>query len=253
MYKVITREHVTENLNLVWNLPTEEEYWEALRKPEFFSFQEEADYEAFFIVDIEDDEDVLEVAVYAGDDCVGASVFEGVYPLEILAYTTVNHIGEDISFAVHRESERGETAVIRTAEVKDLETGEFSTRTLKPLRQRFSIIRLGSGAEEPETVPLPEITLSQNYPNPVIFTTASRSHLTEIPFFVAESREVTLNIYNIRGQLVKTLFSGTASAGRHSLGWNGLNDNQRPAASGIYFYRLKSGDQTITRKMLLIR
>ncbi len=253
MYMVVTREYVTEDLDLVWNLPTEEEYRENLRNPEYFTYEEKSDYEAFFIVEIEDDEDVLEVAVYAGDDCVGASVFEGVYPLEILAYTDMTHIGEDFSFAVHRQSERGETAMIRVAGVKDLETGEFSDRVLKPLRQRFSIVRLGSGDFEPVPVVTPEVILSQNYPNPFLYSEESRSHLTEIPFFVAESREVTLKIYNIRGQLVKTLFSGTASAGKHSIGWNGHNEHNRRVGSGIYFYRLESGEQALTRKMLLIR
>jgi len=142
---------------------------------------------------------------------------------------------------------------IRVVCVRNNISGEYTDRILQPLNQRFSVVRLYAGDGDLETVIPPSVSLSQNYPNPLVFGTASRSHLTEIPFYVSETREVTLTLYNIKGQRVRTLFSGTADAGRHSIGWNGLNEQNRPVGSGIYFYRLESGDQILTRKMLLIR
>jgi len=253
MYSVITR--VNEPVTFRWNIPNEyiPDPRESVPKTEYFSFEEASDYESFFIENIDNDDDVMEVAVYAGDECVGASVFTGNYPLEILAYTNISHQGEAISFAIYREGQRGMGEKIRVPEVKDLESGEFSPRILEPGRQKFSIVRLGAGDYEIENIIEPEITLAQNYPNPVGFISGSRSNLTEIPFYVAEEREVTLAVYNIRGQRVKTLFKGTATAGKHSIVWNGLNEQNRPVGSGIYLYRLESGDQILTRKMLLIR
>jgi hypothetical protein len=253
MYKVETRAYVDYNIGFPWNLPTGAEDSVDRPRAEWFTYDEKADYEAFFILDIEDDEDVLEVAVYAGEECVGASVFAGEYPLEILAYTDASHQGQAISFSLLRDGQRGMGEKIRVPEVKDLESGEFSPRILEPGRQKFSIVRLGAGEYETEEIIEPLMTLWQNYPNPVGFISGSRSNLTGIPFYVSEERQVTLTVYNIRGQRVKTLFKGSATAGKHSIGWNGLNEQNRPVGSGIYFYRLESGDQTLTRKMLLIR
>ncbi|MBW6516390.1 MAG: T9SS type A sorting domain-containing protein [Candidatus Cloacimonetes bacterium] len=252
-YAVTPREDLTETIYFQWNIPTEPEYWVPRPKPEFFVYTEKAAYESFFIEYIEDDEDVLEVAVFADDECVGATVFLGGYPFEILAYTDESHIGAEISFVIHRSGQRSEPEVIRVVDAKDNISGEYSLQILKPLRQRYTVVRLGTGEYEPETEIKPLIMLSQNYPNPIVFKTADRFNITSIPFYVSQDREVTLSIYNIRGQLVKTLYSGIVIEGRHSIGWNGMNDQNRTVGSGVYFYRLESGDTVITRKMLIIR
>ena len=254
MYKVTALyPEVTAPFDFNWPVPTEIYYEQYRGEPGYFAYEEKSSYESFFIEEIEDDEDVLEVAVYAGDECVGASVFPGGYPLEILAYTDESHLNEEISFAIHRSSQRGKSERIRVPEVKDLESGEFTAQIVKPLRQRFTIVRLGAGEEETDTIIKPEVTLSQNYPNPFVYQEGSRSSLTEIPFYLSVGREVTLTIYNIRGQQVRTLYKGMMPAGQHSIGWNGLNDQNRSVGSGVYFYRLECGDKVITRKMLLVR
>lgn len=95
--------------------------------------------------------------------------------------------------------------------------------------------------------PLPaEIALSQNYPNP--FNAGTR-----ISFALPEAGEVSLSIYNIRGQLVKLLHSGYTEAGEHNVRWDGLNTEGVSAASGIYIYRLDVGDHSLSNKLVLIR
>lgn len=254
MYSVVTA--VEEPIVFQWNVPTEwipPERQESFPRAQYFSYNEGPDYESFFVDEIEDDEDVLEVAVFAGDTCVGASVFLGSYPLEILAYTNSSHANEEISFTIHRDGQRGEAIRIYKPQVMDNETGDYSSRVIRPLRQRYTVVLLGAGEEETEPIVKPEILLLQNYPNPIFFTETARSNLTEIPFYVSEEREASLTIFNIRGQRVKTLFSGTVEAGKHSIGWNGLNEYNRKVGSGVYLYRLESGDKVITRKMLLVR
>lgn len=253
MYRVGTRREVGSNIDFTWQLPVHSSSEYIRPEPEFFDYTEGPAYESIFIEEIADDEDVLEVAVYAGDECVGASVFLGGYPLEILAYTNETHLGEELTFAIQRGDQRGEPVRIQQAEVRDIASGEYNFKPIKPLRQRFSIVRLGSEEGGVETIYRPEVSLYQNYPNPVSHNMLSRSDLTQIPFYVSETREVTLTIYNIKGQLVKTLFTGQVNEGKHTIGWNGLNDQNRQVGSGIYFYRLVSGYEAITRKMLLIR
>lgn len=103
------------------------------------------------------------------------------------------------------------------------------------------------GLETPNQAMLPkEMVLYPNYPNPF-------NPSTTIRFALPEALEVTLGIYNITGQLVRTLFSGRQAAGVHSMVWDGIDDNDRPAASGIYLCRLQAGGHSAIRKLVLVR
>ena len=95
---------------------------------------------------------------------------------------------------------------------------------------------------------LPTSRLYRNYPNPF-------NPSTTISFELAAdtSENTELIIYNLKGQKVRTLVSGHLTSGRHSAFWNGLNDAQKAVTSGIYLYKLQSGDYTATRKMILIK
>ncbi len=94
----------------------------------------------------------------------------------------------------------------------------------------------------------PELTtaLMNNYPNPFNPTTT-------IKFSLAKKAQVRLDVYNIRGQKVKTLVNDSMDAGAHQIVWNGDDDAGKTAASGVYFYRLKTGGYNSVRKMLLIK
>ncbi|MFQ5604353.1 MAG: T9SS type A sorting domain-containing protein [bacterium] len=91
-----------------------------------------------------------------------------------------------------------------------------------------------------------DFALEQNYPNPFNPTTT-------IIFSVPETQEITLSIYNLRGQLIATLFSEFAAAGRHQVTWNGANNFGERVASGIYLYRIEAQDFIAQRKLLLIK
>lgn len=91
-----------------------------------------------------------------------------------------------------------------------------------------------------------EFELLQNYPNPFNPTTT-------IAFSLPESNSVTLRIYNINGQLVRTLVSNTLDAGYHTFNWDGRSDNGSLTSSGIYIYRVVAGDYSATRRMILLK
>ena len=77
---------------------------------------------------------------------------------------------------------------------------------------------------------------------------------TTLYFQVPESGEVSLVIYNLAGQVVKTLIRGrTLKAGIHDVFWEGRDEQGRPVAAGVYFYRLRAGDRALVRKMTLLR
>ncbi len=89
-------------------------------------------------------------------------------------------------------------------------------------------------------------TLSQNYPNPF-------NPSTEINFDVPVRSHVTLKVYNVLGQKVKTLVDEELAPKRYIADWDGTTDNGTKVASGIYFYKLEAGDFTETKKMLLLK
>ncbi|MCD4650378.1 MAG: T9SS type A sorting domain-containing protein [Candidatus Cloacimonetes bacterium] len=100
--------------------------------------------------------------------------------------------------------------------------------------------------DETEAVPvLTKVTL-KNYPNPFNPT-------TKISFDLPLDSDVELAVYNVKGQLVKTIASDYLEAGTHTFTWNGKNNAGKQAASGVYFSRLKAGESVKTNKMLMLK
>ncbi|PIV81480.1 hypothetical protein COW53_04105, partial [bacterium CG17_big_fil_post_rev_8_21_14_2_50_64_8] len=88
--------------------------------------------------------------------------------------------------------------------------------------------------------------LDQNIPNPFNPT-------TEISFSVAKAGQGSLRIYDLRGQLVRTLLNGEISAGPGSAIWDGRADTGRSVSSGVYFYRLEVGAQSVAKRMVMLK
>jgi flagellar hook assembly protein FlgD len=88
--------------------------------------------------------------------------------------------------------------------------------------------------------------LSQNYPNPF-------NPVTTIGFTLPEASEASLEIFNVRGQKVKSLFSGLKAAGEHRVQWNGTDSANRPVSSGLYYYRLQTPQGTKLGKCVLLK
>jgi len=98
----------------------------------------------------------------------------------------------------------------------------------------------------PESTVPDKFELSQNYPNPFNPT-------TEIRYQLPVAREVSLRIYNVLGQLVKTLVDEPKLAGDYIVRWDGQDNFGNIVSSGVYFYRFQAGEYIETRKMLFIQ
>ncbi len=99
--------------------------------------------------------------------------------------------------------------------------------------------------EDAQARPL-EFALNPVYPNPFNPT-------THISYTLPENNSIQLIVYNSLGQMVRTLVNGTQKAGHHTAYWDGMADNGRQVASGIYFLRLVSGQQRQVQKMVLTK
>ncbi len=90
------------------------------------------------------------------------------------------------------------------------------------------------------------VTLDQNYPNPF-------NPETVITYRLPAAGEVQIIIFTAAGQRVKKLIDQRQPAGIYTARWDGRDAAGRPAASGVYFYQLRTGAHLVTKKMLLIR
>ena len=96
------------------------------------------------------------------------------------------------------------------------------------------------------------LALEPGYPNPF-------NASTTIPYSLASPSQVELSVYDVAGRRVRVLVRESLKAGRHIILWDGRDDDGSELASGVYFYRLRLGDdplfsrEHLTRKLLLLR
>ncbi len=96
------------------------------------------------------------------------------------------------------------------------------------------------GVEDNSVIPT-NYALEQNYPNPF-------NPSTTISFALPKTSNVKINVYNSLGQLVETLYNSKTEAGIHTVNWNAVS-----VSSGIYYYTIKAGDFSQTKKMILLK
>ena len=92
-----------------------------------------------------------------------------------------------------------------------------------------------------------EFELSQNFPNPF-------NPNTQIQFSLGKNEIISLQIYNIQGRVVQSLINNSYTlAGYHQITWDGTNSMGIQVPSGMYFYKLESEYQTLTKKMVMMK
>jgi hypothetical protein len=127
---------------------------------------------------------------------------------------------------------------------KDDETDGISDRA-KFLRD--SIVYMGNPLGQVTGAgPALKNSLAQNYPNPF-------NPQTTIAFTIKDRGAVTLKVYNVNGELVRTLANENRAAGSYSLTWDGHNDSGQSVSSGVYFYKLVTNNFSQTKKMVLLK
>ena len=91
-------------------------------------------------------------------------------------------------------------------------------------------------------------SLSNAYPNPF-----NPSTTIQYAFPANYNGQVTLNVYNIRGALIRTLVDEQKNPGIYIAQWDGLGDSDKQVSSGLYLYQLKTGIKLLSGKMTFIR
>ncbi len=155
-------------------------------------------------------------------------------------------------------SKRGDYANIVSTVPTGVSDGEFlefgiamiwagsESELFSKFDQAYGTYHAPSAADESDVNVPREFSLSQNYPNPF-------NPQTTIAFSIGQEQHVTLAVYNVLGQRVKTLVDQALGIGNHQFVWSGSDDFGNSVASGVYFYRLEASGKSLTRKMLLIK
>ncbi|MBC8526995.1 MAG: T9SS type A sorting domain-containing protein [Candidatus Cloacimonetes bacterium] len=230
---------VSRDCILQWGSGDEEE---PVEKPEteYFTYEEEADYQPV-TVDTVYGETPVEIGVFVDDICIGASVVEG-YPVQILAYVEDDTTRDDneLTFQLYFDN-RNEVTQVNGVGVYDPITSSYIPRPIYLNPDDFIVVRLNT-EEAPEISQ--RFALYQNYPNPV------RSSTTICFSTTKNTKDAEINIYNIKGQLVKQL---SIFNNQSSIEWDGKDNNGSLLSNGIYLYKLTSGEKTAVKKMVLMR
>ena len=206
-----------------------------------------------------------EIGVFGALDtnfCVGAKIISGeVSPLNLLeVIATMNDgiedsangftEGDSIIFKFWDKSAQKEFT-LKPEEVQfcDPQTGTsiypvpfsgFGTAAVS-----ITVVSSVSTPSGQEVIPQGYI-LHQNYPNPF-------NPRTRISYALLHSSQIELEIYNLRGDVVKTLYNGNQTMGHHFVEWDGTNNLGEKVATGIYFYKLTANNFVETKKMIYSR
>lgn len=206
---------------------------------EVFPYVETDMYSVLMIEDIPDPS-IQEIGVFLNGECIGASTVDEE-PVQILAFTN-NSSGN--SGHVHFEFYYGNRGFSRTKDyyLLDSVTGQKTDDSINLDHYAFNTLSFSSENIEPTS----NLVLHKNYPNPF-------NPETNINFYVSEETKVDLSVFNIKGQLVRNLYTGFIYSGNHSFIWNGKDNYSNNVTSGVYFYRLSTNESVIQKKMILLK
>jgi parallel beta-helix repeat protein len=225
--------------NFFWNADTPREPFN-IEEPQSFSYEEESDYIPIYM-QLDPEDLPTEIGALIDGECKGATVVQDT-SAQICAYI-LECQGSSLEFEFYYGG-REENKIIKEYNVYDPETSLTEKGTIKVENNRDCYYV--SFKNEPESTPVPARLEASNYPNPF-------NPVTTITYSLPEDSQISISIYNIKGQKVKTLVTGTQPAGDYNVSWNGKDESGKEVTSGIYFYKLKTQQNEITRKMLLLK
>ena len=129
----------------------------------------------------------------------------------------------------------------------EYDIGSVAIESIKLVGFDGTLIDYISRSSNLDIKPVPSIfALHQNYPNPF-------NPITEIKFDISEAGLISLTVYNINGQKVKTLKNKKMQPGYYTIQWDGRNDVGKAVSTGTYFYSLRTTQYNHTKKMILLK
>jgi len=133
------------------------------------------------------------------------------------------------------------------ADLPDDEVNHFQNVASYTVLENLDLWNIITTDIDVQEVPNPKIiSLNQNYPNPF-------NPSTIISFNLAQTSIVTINIFNLKGQKIRSLINCFIAEGQHTVEWDGKDFSEAEVSSGVYYYKITAGDRMESRKMILLK
>jgi hypothetical protein len=199
-----------------------------------------------------------EFAFIVGDDAIATELqaFSAMLRGEAveIAWSLAEGSGAKEFAVLRRAGESGEYETLPGAIERESDASfKYVDESVAPgASYRYCVAAIEGGAQrvlfetEAVTVPPRALALMQNHPNPF-------NPSTTIEYVLPESGYVSLTVFDIAGRRVARLVDGKQEHGPHAAQWTGRDQNGRAVASGLYFYKLDFGKESLTRKMVFLR
>jgi len=206
-----------------------------------FEYVELLDYKPVFI-EFDPQNVPDEIGLFVDGDCKGAAVVDSTI-ISVCLYNEASKAGGDLELVFYYEGKGKSSSEGWT--VYNPQSLVFEESGLRA-DQIGDYAYISFNREEGDS-PSPLVTsLRQNYPNPF-------NPSTTISFVLGTESEANLDIFNARGQLIRSFRYDRLARGLHSLDWDGKDNTGRTVSSGLYFYRLRTPEKSLVNKMLLLK
>lgn len=194
----------------------------------------------------------LQAVIYM-KNAVSIDTVDLVFSRAQMMNTEVQTVGNQVRILMwntgNQSIEPGDSAIFRLP-LQLVDDNVDSIHVVVSVSDTNSAMLLASVRQDVKNIIPREWRLYQNYPNPFNPTTTIEF---DVPEVTGKIPRVAVQIFNILGQKITTLERGVYDVGRYRVTWNGTNEQGSRVASGVYFYRLLSGDYTSTKKMVLVK
>lgn len=212
-----------------------------LEEIEHFTFVEKPDYKPFYI-NFEGTNLPKEVGLYIDNICMGAAkVIQDSVEVKAYLYEGLPEY-PNIEFRLYYETKTND--LITNYSALDMKTGEFKLNKLSlNNKQDYYMVKINTG--DNDSSPIPKMYIA-NYPNPF-------NPNTMIEYYLPKDSEVSIDIFNVKGQKVNSLATGFREKGVHQINWNGRDSKGKLLGSGVYFATYSFQGNQITKKMLMLK
>ncbi|MFC1898288.1 FlgD immunoglobulin-like domain containing protein [Candidatus Cloacimonadota bacterium] len=226
--------------NFQWSTGTPEEQRTVFPDTEYYSFTEQTSYTPIFI-ELEENDQPQEIGAFVNGTCIGATVVDGSLA-QINAYTSSAPSGNvELEFYYNSRSANKIFSNYNCGNLEDPDYVSQQINTSENADAWFVSFR-----DDSSMVPTQASITLNNYPNPF-------NPSTTISYNLPHEDQVTLSIYNIKGQLVKILVQGSQPEGYYEVVWNGNDEAGKHVSSGIYYYRINACGKTLNKKMIILK
>lgn len=256
MYIVTLKEGETEFEDFQWVnsrkpiylLPDEGDWQSEWPVPSLLSFEKGSDYQVIEVHYLEEHSPIIEVGVRPEPGEYSPYIGGAVYDTEPFRIIVNGEDFEGVDLELWYLDGNQEYATPQTVEWYDLKTEKWETvgpGDLTAGNGQYHIIRI-TGFYEPPGGGGPTNMTGGASPNPF-------NPDVTLSFSIRERQDVEITVFNTRGQRVKTLARGEYEPGSYSVVWQGKNENNQAVGSGVYFYRITAGKESINGKMLMLK